>query len=218
MNLQVANASTIQWLAGGGLRIAGPSEITSPGPATKLIEAVKRTGAITMEAWIKPDNMVQAGPARIVTVSRDTGVRNVTLGQKGDAYEVRFRTTVTSPNGEPALSSPGGEAPNVPVVPTAVPGSGRYRFVATRDVNGTYAMVYAPVGRSFTVWMDVIAGSEVTAWWFNPRNGLATAIGTFENHGQRRFTPPDAGEMMDWVLVLDDAAKKYPAPGVQRLR
>jgi len=24
---------------------------------------------------------------------------------------------------------------------------------------------------------------------------------------------PDPGEMLDWVLVLDDAARKYPAPG-----
>lgn len=24
---------------------------------------------------------------------------------------------------------------------------------------------------------------------------------------------PDNGEMLDWVLVLDDAAKKFPAPG-----
>ena len=32
-------------------------------------------------------------------------------------------------------------------VPTSVPGAGRYRFVATRDDAGTYAMVYAPVGR-----------------------------------------------------------------------
>jgi hypothetical protein len=31
--------------------------------------------------------------------------------------------------------------------------------------------------------------------------------------GEREFTPPDPGEMLDWVLVLDDAAKQYPPPG-----
>jgi len=61
--------------------------------------------------------------------------------------------------------------------------------------------------------MDVIKGGKVEAWWFNPRDGRATAIGTFENKGVREFTPPDKGEMIDWVLVLDDAAKNYPAPG-----
>ena len=75
-------------------------------------------------------------------------------------------------------------------------------------------MVYAPIGRSFTVAMDKISGPKVKAWWFNPRNGKATAIGEFPNTGTRRFTPPDAGELLDWVLVLDDAAKNYPEPGM----
>ena len=98
-------------------------------------------------------------------------------------------------------------------VPTSVPGAGRYRFAATRDEAGAYAMVYAPVGRKFKVRMDKIAGATVKAWWFNPRSGQATAIGEFPNTGEREFTPPDLGEMLDWVLVLDDAARKYPPPG-----
>ena len=98
-------------------------------------------------------------------------------------------------------------------VPSSVPGAGRYRFVATRDTEGTYAMVYAPVGRSFKVRMDIIRGAPVRAWWFNPRDGKATAIGSFENQGVREFTPPDPGELLDWVLVLDDAARNYPTPG-----
>ena len=101
-------------------------------------------------------------------------------------------------------------------VPTSVPGEGRYRFVATRDVDGTYAMVYAPVGRTFRVRMNAIAGAKVKAWWFNPRTGAATAIGTFDNSGERAFTPPDKGEMVDWVLVLDDESKKYPPPGIRQ--
>lgn len=101
-------------------------------------------------------------------------------------------------------------------VPTSVPGAGRYHFAATRDADGTYAMVYAPVGRSFKVRMEVIKGSKVKAWWFNPRDGKAKAIGIFDNRGERAFTPPDAGELLDWVLVLDDAAKKYPAPGSRK--
>jgi hypothetical protein len=100
-------------------------------------------------------------------------------------------------------------------VPTSVPGAGRYRFVATRDTDGTYAMVYAPVGRAFKVHMDVIKGARVKAWWYNPRNGQATVIGEFDNTGEREFLPPDKGEMLDWVLVLDDASKGYPAPGAR---
>jgi len=98
-------------------------------------------------------------------------------------------------------------------VPTAMPGAGRYRFVATRDAEGRYAMVYAPVGRPFTVRMAAIAGPWVKAWWFNPRDGKATLIGEFPSEGERSFTPPDPGEFLDWVLVLDDAARGYPPPG-----
>jgi hypothetical protein len=216
LDLEVKDPSTVQRLAGGGLRISGSTLIASPGPATKIADEVKKSKAITIEAWIKPENTVQAGPARIVTVSSDMGSRNFTLGQKGGAYEMRFRTTATSPNGEPALSTPGNDSPAGLVVPTSVPGAGRYRFAATRDASGAYAMVYAPVSRSFTVRMDVIAGPKVAAWWFNPRDGKATAIGTFENIGRREFTPPEKGEMTDWVLVLDDADKNYPPPGSRR--
>ena len=98
-------------------------------------------------------------------------------------------------------------------VASSVPGTGRYRFVATRDSAGSYAMIYAPVGRNFKVQMDKIAGPKVKAWWFNPRNGEATAIGEFANTGQREFMPPDPGEHLDWVLVLDAAAKSFPPPG-----
>jgi hypothetical protein len=98
-------------------------------------------------------------------------------------------------------------------VPTSVPGAGRYQFVATRDSAGTYAMVYAPVGRPFKVRMSIIAGAKVKAWWFNPRTGASTAIATFPNTGEREFTPPDHGEQLDWILVLDDESKGYAAPG-----
>jgi hypothetical protein len=58
--------------------------------------------------------------------------------------------------------------------------------------------------------MDVIKGSKVKVWWFDPRNGQATLVGEFSNTGTRRFDPPALGEATDWVLVLDDASKNYP--------
>lgn len=100
-------------------------------------------------------------------------------------------------------------------VPTSVPGAGRYQFVATRDTDGTYAMVYAPVGRKFKVNLKVIQGFKVAAWWFDPRTGAATQIGELDNDGVHEFTPPNLGEALDWVLVLDDSAKKYGPPGVK---
>ena len=72
-----------------------------------------------------------------------------------------------------------------------------------------------PVGRPFAVRMNAVTGPRVIAWWFNPRDGRATRIGTFANTGERTFTPPDPGEMLDWVLVLDDAGRNYPPPGTR---
>ena len=101
-------------------------------------------------------------------------------------------------------------------VASSVPGAGSYQFVATRDQEGTYAMVYVPIGRKFSVRMDVIKGKDVAAWWFNPRNGKAELIGKYANIGTQPFLSPDPGENLDWILVLDDASKKYPAPGAKK--
>jgi len=101
-------------------------------------------------------------------------------------------------------------------ITSSIPGAGSYRFVATRDQDGTYAFIYAPVGRKFTVRMDVIKGKEVVAWWFNPRNGEATMIARYPNTGTQTFNTPAPGENLDWILVLDDASKKYPAPGSKK--
>jgi hypothetical protein len=62
--------------------------------------------------------------------------------------------------------------------------------------------------------MTAIKGARVKAWWFNPRDGKATLIGEFANDGEREFTPPDPGEPLDWVLVLDDAAQGFAPPGI----
>ncbi len=99
-------------------------------------------------------------------------------------------------------------------VPTSVPGAGRYRFTATRDGSGSYALIYVPVGRRFMVRLSAISGPIAKAWWFDPRNGQATAIGEFPTAGEREFISPSPGELTDWVLVLDDAAKGFPPPGV----
>ncbi len=97
--------------------------------------------------------------------------------------------------------------------PSSVPGSGRYRFVATRDAARTYAMVYVPIGRRFRVHMDAVKADRAVAWWFDPRSGKATRIGSFSARGEREFLSPSPGEFQDWVLVLDAETAGYPPPG-----
>jgi hypothetical protein len=100
-------------------------------------------------------------------------------------------------------------------VATAVPGAGTRRYVAARDARGRCALVYFPVGRPCTIRLDLLGGSTVRAWWYDPRSGAATELGTFPNAGAHRFTPPQPGELLDWILVLDDAAQHYPPPGTR---
>lgn len=100
--------------------------------------------------------------------------------------------------------------------PTAVPGAGRHRIVATRDRDGSYAMIYTPSGRAFTLRLDALSGNEIQAWWFNPRTGEAKKAERFRREATRRFISPNPGEYLDWVLVLDDASKGYPPPGTGR--
>jgi hypothetical protein len=101
-------------------------------------------------------------------------------------------------------------------IASSVPGNGAYKYVATRDQEGTYAMIYAPVGRKFTIRMDAIKGKDVTAWWYNPRNGEAKQIGKYANTGTQTFNTPTPGESLDWILVLDDSTRNYPAPGSKK--
>ncbi|HLJ96020.1 MAG TPA: putative collagen-binding domain-containing protein [Gemmataceae bacterium] len=63
--------------------------------------------------------------------------------------------------------------------------------------------------------MDKISGTKVRPWWFNPRTGSATEVGEFPNSGERQFLSPDPGELVDRVLVLDEAAKHFPSPGLK---
>ncbi len=93
-----------------GLTIHQPARLATREPPRALIEAIKRSGALTIEAWVTPANTAQNGPARIVSLSQGTGQRNFTLGQDTDRFEVRLRTTQTSTNGLPAVASPSGSA------------------------------------------------------------------------------------------------------------
>ena len=75
-------------------------------------------------------------------------------------------------------------------------------------------MVYSYTGRPVEIHMGIISGKQVRAWWYDPRNGSARQIGVFRNQGVHAFTPPGSpAPGNDWVLVVDDAAKKFSTPG-----
>lgn len=95
---------------------------------------------------------------------------------------------------------------------SVMPGEGIYHFAATMDSDGTYLMVYAPVGRRFEVNTTLIRGSKLAGWWYNPRNGKSQKIAHVEKGERVSFISPSPGEEVDWVLIVDDAGKKYKRP------
>ncbi len=112
LSLTIRDPNRVTWLPGGGAQISAPNRMSSAQAATKLFDGCRATNAITIEAWVRPANITQRGPARIISLSADTNRRNVTLGQglrdtnlPADVYEVRLRTSSTSQNGRPALAT-----------------------------------------------------------------------------------------------------------------
>ncbi len=107
LNLTISSPTKTRWVA-GGLDVVSPTLVASPGAATKVNKAVKATGQVTVEAWVKPA-AASAGPARIVSLGGSTGV-NAALDQGSptyradDAFTSRMRTTSTNGGGA-ALSS-----------------------------------------------------------------------------------------------------------------
>ena len=99
LDLAFKDDGKARWIP-GGLAIDSATTILSAGPATKVCAACRATNAFTIEAWLRPANLTQGGPARIVTLSRDPNHRLFTLGQHHAAYHVRFRTTATGANGD----------------------------------------------------------------------------------------------------------------------
>ena len=90
--------------------------------------------------------------------------------------------------------------------------NGPDRLAATRGDG--YAFIYSGQGRRFTVDVGKMGASRLKAWWYNPRTGDSTDMGSFESSaGSHEFVCPSEGFGSDWVLVLDDVSRSWPAPG-----
>lgn len=78
-----------------------------------------------------------------------------------------------------------------------------------------YLMAYNYTGRDFTIQMGKISGKKVIGWWYDTRTGSSEKIGEFKNKGNVTFNPPGTKfNGNDWVLVLDNASKRFNAPGI----
>ncbi|HEX6902960.1 MAG TPA: Ig-like domain-containing protein [Thermoanaerobaculia bacterium] len=101
LNLTIGSTSSVTWLS-GGLSVNTATAITNNNAATKIINAVRASNEITVEAWITPDSTSLTGPARILQLWKNNSQRNLVFGQSGNRYETQLKTST----GTPSLLSP----------------------------------------------------------------------------------------------------------------
>jgi Protein of unknown function (DUF4038)/Putative collagen-binding domain of a collagenase len=85
------------------------------------------------------------------------------------------------------------------------------RAVAARAVDGSFAVLYLPSSRDVTVDLAQLAGSEISARWYDPADGRFSVVSgsPFSATGPRRFRPESSNNSSgfdDWVLVLEAQA------------
>ncbi len=100
-DLHISHPNAIDWIPGGGLRIQSSTIVASDGPGTKHYNLLHNSPEISLEMWVGQTDTHQNGPARMMTLSQDTGERNFTLGHENSDYVVRMRTTNTNDQGTP---------------------------------------------------------------------------------------------------------------------
>jgi hypothetical protein len=108
-DLAIADPGSVTWSA-GHLTVDAATTLSTIGAATKVHARATASGELTVEAWVKPADVIQFGPARIISMSPDTQARNFMLGQDKNTYAVRFRADGQTDwdNGSPTLfTTPG---------------------------------------------------------------------------------------------------------------
>ena len=82
LDLNVLGPSNVTW-GPGTLTVDSPTTILSPTAATKIIDAAKLSGQVTIEAWVEVGQASPSEPGRVVTLSGSSANldRNISLGQ-----------------------------------------------------------------------------------------------------------------------------------------
>jgi VanZ family protein len=92
----------------------GTLEFRSPGPGIartheppQWLASAVATDHLDIVLRVRPASAEQYGPARIMTVSFDRRLRNLTIGQNGADLMLRLRTPLTDLNGTPPIQVAG---------------------------------------------------------------------------------------------------------------
>jgi hypothetical protein len=154
----------VTWFGGWGITINDGKAQGSTTASKKLHDMIRASGAYSIEAWVVPNNVTQE-MARIVSYSAGENARNFSLQQTLYDYNYLNRSTETSLNGDPSVSTPSAnevlQATLQHVVATYSEVDGRNIFV-----NGALVSeIDSTPGGSMVDWQDTFAfvlGNEVS--------------------------------------------------------
>lgn len=162
----------ISWVTGWGIQINKGRAQASTSSSKKLAQLIGATGELTVEAWVVPANVVQEGPAAIVSYAGSNTERNFTLGQTQYNYNFLLRSAAADFAGMPALSTPDADevlqATLQHVVLTQDPVNGRRIYVngndtgvrdtasAIRNWDNTYALIVGNEANGNRQWQGTV--------------------------------------------------------------
>ena len=95
-----------EWISNSvGIEFPKAGQVISALPAKSLFESLTSGSGFAVELWVNAAKNEQYGPARIVSYSLNSSLRNFTIGQEGKDLMIRLRTTETNLNGsDPVLT------------------------------------------------------------------------------------------------------------------
>lgn len=99
LDLEITDPAKVVWLPDGGLNLTGPTLLRTQERPRKIFNRFTRTHTFSVVTWIRPQDALQSGPARVVSLSLNTNLRNFTLAQQGSEIHFRVRNPGAGPNG-----------------------------------------------------------------------------------------------------------------------
>ena len=135
LDLVLTGGAAPRWIP-GGLAIDKATVLSTAGPAGRIVDAVKASGEVTVEAWLTPSQADHTGLGRIITLSSGPGARNFILAQSGSMYHWAVRTSMGV-----NLSVTDSNASAKALAAAGIATDGLTHLVCTRDRTGL-ARVY----------------------------------------------------------------------------
>jgi hypothetical protein len=93
------------------------------------------------------------------------------------------------------------------------PTTGGAKIRAAIADDASFAIVYSPMGASFSIDKGVIEARYIKEIWFDPRYGVSYHLHTSDTQGIQTYTPPTSGRGQDWILIIENADLELTMPG-----